>query len=339
MSGFAAVTGANGFVGSNLCDTLMSRGWKVRGVVRPSSNLKWLNTDRVEVHKCRLESGEQLDNALRDVDVVFHCAAQTSATSLSELMRSNRDATQAVAHSIAKNNGGKTKLVLVSSVAASGPGKRGVARKPEDPCTPVSNYGFSKRAGEIVASEMSGNLPVIIVRPGPVYGQRDMEFLQLFRTLKHLRLNPIPGYVSPSLSMIHVDDLVDILIRAAEHGQAVQGDPEMTQGRGYYFAAEPDPTSLAEFGNRIARALGIKRIRNIKIPLFVANGIATSSELWMKMWGRKSNLTRDKIREASAPSWAVSPLSTLRDLNFGFPLPMQERLNQTIHWYRAEGLL
>jgi nucleoside-diphosphate-sugar epimerase len=44
MSGFAAVTGANGFVGSNLCDTLLSRGWKVRGVVRPSSNLKWLDS-------------------------------------------------------------------------------------------------------------------------------------------------------------------------------------------------------------------------------------------------------------------------------------------------------
>lgn len=339
MSGFAAVTGANGFVGSNLCDTLLSRGWRVRGVVRPSSNLKWLNSDRVDVHKCRLESSEQLDNAFRDVDVVFHCAAQTSATSLSELMRSNRDATHAVAHSLAKNNGGRTKLVLVSSVAASGPGQRGVIRKPEDPCTPVSNYGYSKRAGEIVASEMCGSVPVVIVRPGPVYGQRDMEFLQLFRTLKRLRLNPIPGYVSPSLSMIHVEDLVEILIRAAEHGQCVKGDPEATTGQGYYFAAETEPTSLAEFGHRIARALGIKRMVNLPIPLFVANGIATSSEMWMKLWGRKSNLTRDKIREASAPSWAVSPISTLRELNFGFPLPMQERLNQTIHWYRAEGLL
>lgn len=339
MSGFAAVTGANGFVGSNLCDTLLSRGWRVRGIVRPSSNTRWLNTDRVEVRKCRLESGEQLDQALEDVDVVFHCAAQTSATSLSELMASNRDATHAVAHSLAKNAEGKTRLVLVSSVAASGPGKRGVVRLPEDPCSPVSHYGFSKRAGEIVAAEMCGNLPVVIVRPGPVYGQRDMEFLQLFRTLKRLRLNPIPGYISPSLSMIHVDDLVNILIRAAEQGQTIQGEPDVTQGRGYYFAADTEPTSLAEFGHRIARALGIKRMVNLPIPLFVANGIATGSEMWMKLWGRKSNLTRDKIREASAPSWAVSPLTTLRELNFGFPMPMQERLNQTIHWYRGEGLL
>jgi|694.fasta_scaffold01020_1 dihydroflavonol-4-reductase len=339
MSGFAAVTGANGFVGSNLCDTLLSRGWKVRGVVRPSSNLKWLDSNRVEIHKCRLQRSDELDKALSDVDVVFHCAAQTSATSILELMQSNRDATRAVAHSLAKNAGGKTKLVLVSSVAASGPGQRGIARQPQDPCTPVSNYGISKRAGEIVASEMCGSLPVVIVRPGPVYGQRDMEFLQLFRTLKRLRLIPIPGYTSPSLSMIHVDDLVEILIRAAEQGQAIEGDPESTAGRGYYFAAENEPTSLSEFGHRIGRSLGIKRMVNLPIPLFVANGIAIGSEMWMKMWGRKSNLTRDKIREASAPSWAVSPASTISDLKFRFPLPMQERINQTIHWYRTEGLL
>jgi len=339
MSGFAAVTGANGFVGSNLCDALIARGWKVRGIVRPSSNLRWLNTDKVELRKLPLVAGSELNEAVRDVDVVFHCAAQTSATSLTELMASNRDATRIVANALANSPQANKKLVLVSSVAASGPGKRGVPRLPEDPCTPVSHYGYSKRAGEIVAAEMCGSLPVIVVRPGPVYGQRDMEFLQLFRTLKRLRLNPIPGYASPSLSMIHVDDLVDILIRAATTGQTVIGEPEKTGGRGYYFAADAEPTSLAEFGSRIARAMGIKRLVNLPIPIFVANGIALGSELLMKAWGQKSNLTLDKIREASAPSWAVSPISTIRELNFGFSSPMQERINQTIHWYKGHGLL
>lgn len=338
MEGIAAVTGANGFIGSNLCDELVARGWKVRAIVRPSSNLRWLDTTNLEVRKLQLSANDELLAAVQNVDVVFHCAAQTFATSVTQLMTSNRDATRELM-SILGQLTKPPRMVLVSSVAASGPGKRGMYRLPSDPCRPISHYGFSKRAAEIVATEMCDRVPLIIVRPGPVYGERDMEFLQLFRTLKRLRLNPIPGYRSPFLSMIHVKDLVDILIRASARGNTVNGEPETTAGKGFYFAADHEPTTLASFGHRCAKSLGLKLMVNLPIPIFVADGIAIVNECYMKLTGKKTNLTRDKIREAAAPSWVVSSQSTFRDLGCKIETPMQERIHQTMHWYRAQGLL
>ena len=338
MEGTAAVTGANGFVGSNLCDELVTRGWKVRAIVRPSSSLRWLNQDKVEVWKTQLSTSDEMSKAVQYVDVVFHCAAQTQATSIKQLMASNRDTTRDLIQTISQS-AKPPRLVLVSSVAASGPGKRGMYRLPSDPCRPISHYGFSKRAAEIVATEMCDRVPVVIVRPGPVYGERDMEFLQLFKTLQLLRLNPIPGYFSPFLSMIHVKDLVDILIRAAEKGSTVEGEPETTGGKGFYFAADREPTTLASFGSRCAKSLGLKLMVNLPVPIFIADGIAVANECYMKLTGKKTNLTRDKIREAAAPSWVVSPQSTFRDLGCTLEIPMQERIHQTMHWYRAQGLL
>ena len=48
------VTGANGFIGSHLVDKLLASGSRVHGLVRESSNLKWLDASKVNLHKVDL---------------------------------------------------------------------------------------------------------------------------------------------------------------------------------------------------------------------------------------------------------------------------------------------
>ena len=50
----AVVTGANGFVGSHLVDNLIEKGFKVRCIVRKSSDLKWLDGKNIELFNCGL---------------------------------------------------------------------------------------------------------------------------------------------------------------------------------------------------------------------------------------------------------------------------------------------
>ena len=76
----ALVTGATGFVGSHLVEALVARGWRVRCLVRKSSVLRWIPTDDVTLIDGDVAMpGEHLDRAVRNVGVVFHLAALTSA--------------------------------------------------------------------------------------------------------------------------------------------------------------------------------------------------------------------------------------------------------------------
>ena len=81
MTNTALVTGANGFVGSHLTDLLIDRGWKVRCLVRRTSNLRWLPRDRVEICYGEVIDPESLAPAVRGADVVFHVAGVTHADS------------------------------------------------------------------------------------------------------------------------------------------------------------------------------------------------------------------------------------------------------------------
>ena len=78
----ALVTGATGFVGSHLVEALVSRAWRVRCLVRKSSLLRWLPTDDVTLINGEVGNpDEDLERAVKNVSVVFHLAALTSAAS------------------------------------------------------------------------------------------------------------------------------------------------------------------------------------------------------------------------------------------------------------------
>ncbi|MZH46362.1 MAG: NAD-dependent epimerase/dehydratase family protein, partial [Nitrospinae bacterium] len=78
------VTGANGFIGSHLVDQLLDYGCTVHGLVRESSDLKWLDTSRVHLHKVDLARQDFIIPALEEYEYIFHCAGLTKAKSRSD---------------------------------------------------------------------------------------------------------------------------------------------------------------------------------------------------------------------------------------------------------------
>src|SRR5579883_1297421 len=66
------VTGASGFVGSHIADSLLDAGHEVRAVVRKSSSLTWLNDKPIEVVSADMTDPESLKPVVENVDAIVH---------------------------------------------------------------------------------------------------------------------------------------------------------------------------------------------------------------------------------------------------------------------------
>ncbi|MGE3780384.1 MAG: NAD-dependent epimerase/dehydratase family protein, partial [Pirellulaceae bacterium] len=329
---------ATGFIGSHLVESLVRRGDRVRCLVRPNSLCGPLQSMGVELVRGELGRPGDLRAAVADVDVVFHLAGSICALRRDDLFRVNRDGTEQVARACAAQSNPPT-LVVVSSVAAAGPTSRLGCRLESDPPAPVSNYGASKRAGELAAWRFAHAVPTTIVRPGIVFGPRDRESLPIFRAVATFRLHLVPGLASPPLSYIYVLDLVTLLLQAAARGQRLRSHPDEPNGGGIYFATHSEHPSYAQWGQLIARASGVGRIVVFPLAQPMPWLVAAATELVNRCRGRNYQLNIDKMRDALVESWACSGDKAHRELGFAPGDSLAAQFAATAAWYRAAGWL
>src|SRR2546425_12161711 len=140
-------------------------------------------------------------------------------------MAANRDGTANLLEAAAE--AAPRRFVLVSSLAAAGPTTPGHPVDERRPPAPVSDYGRSKLAAEVLVRAMS--FPWTIVRPPIVYGEWDHGILTAFKLVR-VGLVPRFGDGSQELSVIYAGDLAEALI-AAGLGPA--------NAQPHYLAARP----------------------------------------------------------------------------------------------------
>ena len=312
------VTGATGFIGTRLVEELLRRGDRVRCLVRSPERGKSLADLGAELVTGDLDQTTALAQATADVEIVYHLAGLTKTLQPEEMIRVNRDGTANLMQACADQPRPPV-VVLVSSIAAAGPAPRGQIRTEADPPAPVSNYGKSKLAGEQVAEKHAARVPLTIVRPGMVFGPRDSGMLVAFQSLRLFRSHVTPGLPPPPLSWIYIDDLVELLIRAAERGTRVPAGGNGTPGQGRYFGVGPEYLTWAEMGRIVRPMVGRPFALLIPFPGPLAWCVAGIGERVARLQGKPRWLNYDKIREALAPSWACSCEAAKRDLGFEPP--------------------
>lgn len=214
------VTGANGFVGRQLCSALLASGNQIRKIVRHKGP-----DDKTEQYVCDLATDSISKKTFEYVDTVFHLAGFThdlrDASKIEHLYRAvNVDATAQLVELSA--NCGVKRFVFVSSVKAGGSAVAGRCMTEEDQGCPDGVYGTTKREAElkVLATGRESGMHVSILRPSLVYGPGVKGNLRMMLSgIEKGWFPPLPK-IENRRSMIHVDDLVRALLLVAGNERA-----------------------------------------------------------------------------------------------------------------------
>lgn len=321
----AFVTGATGFVGGHLVNALRARGDSVIALARRPALAEKLGWGKdVRVVKGDLAAETALREGCAGVDVVYHVAGMISARTAEEYMVCNRDGTANVLE--AARDGGAGRFVLVSSLAVAGPTVPGQPVDETRPPAPVTNYGRSKLAAEVLVQAMK--MPWTIVRPPVVYGEWDHATVKIFQLAKR-GFVPLFGDGSQELSVIHAEDLAQALVAAGTSPAAVGH---------VYFAADPTPITSRELALACGRALG-KTPRIIGIPPLLARGLLLTMGGIAQITGRATLLSPDKGNEYLAPAWTCTSEALTRDTGWRAAIKLEAGLQRAAQWYREAGWL
>ena len=318
------VTGGTGFVGAHLVRALQERGDRVTCLVRRPELAERLGWRDVRLVRGDLDDASALLQGCERAELVFHVAGKIVARNAIEFMATNRDGTANVLEAAQEHGIGR--FVLVSSLAAAGPTTPGHPIDETRPPAPVTDYGRSKLAAEVLVRAMP--FPWTIVRPPVVYGEWDRGTLKIFR-LARGPVAPVFGDGSQQLSVIHAADLAHALIAA--------GTSPAAHGR-VYFATHPAPTTSRALLLACARTLGTTP-HIVPLPAMLARALLWTVGSLAHLAGRATFLSADKANEYLAPAWTCRGDALTRDTGWRAEIDLEPGLARTAAWYREVGWL
>ena len=322
----ALVTGGTGFIGSRLVERLRRRGDDVVCIAKDRLNVQAIESLGVHTVMGDLVNGIDWASCLAGVDIVFHVAGVTRGRSADDYYAGNTLATERLLAAVIRHRPGLKRFLYVSSLSAAGPSPDGKPIREDAPCHPVSDYGRSKYLAEQAVIREGRKIPVTIVRPSAVYGPRERDMYDYMRTVRH-GFQLLIGYRKKYVNLVHVDDLVDGILHAAECPKAV--------GQ-IYFLGSPRAYDEEEVGAAIARAVRRHPVR-VHVPHAVAYIVGAAGDLSAKIFRKDIFMNIQKVREVVQTAWSCSVDKARSDLGFQPHISLADGMLTTYRWYLENG--
>ncbi|WP_262691307.1 NAD-dependent epimerase/dehydratase family protein [Kordiimonas aestuarii] len=304
-----ALTGATGFLGQHTIDCFLNAGFKVRALTRRDQEdrggVTWVKGD--------LGDEDALERLMAEAQTLVHMAALTKALSRDTFFDINVGGTKRV-FAAARQQGLK-RVVHVSSLAA---------REPQ-----LSHYGASKAASELLLTARDWPFSWTIVRPPAIYGPGDKEILKLLKATR-FGILPAPGKKTNRFAMIHGHDMAQALVAFAQGGNE-RAIAEIDDRK-------PSGYTLAD----VAEALGgedTKKPFIISLPFAVLGFIGFLNGLLAWALRRPAMLTLSTARYLCHSDWTVRASRRPKLENWAPQFDLKAGLEDTIRWYRKNGLL
>lgn len=202
------VTGATGKVGSRFVPRMLQRGHTVRILIRDAERALTLKQQGADLVIGHLLYKEGLTEALRDVDVVVHLAAQFRGVSEEVARVSNLDASIILAQAALEAH--VTRFVFASTNLVYGDNNKNRPNREDDSLMPIQAYPQTKAAAEkaLLQLHREQGLGLRILRFAFVYGDRDPHVTEFLPIMS--KWNP-----AKRLPMVHHADVSQALLLAA----------------------------------------------------------------------------------------------------------------------------
>ena len=293
-----AVTGAAGFVGSEVVQCHLAAGDSVRALSR-----RPLDVPLAQVALGDLRDEAYVYESLRGVDVVQHIAARVGAVgSMADFIEDNVRVTETVLRAAAA--GGVRRVVLCSSPSVVFAGesiRAGDESLPLSP-SPRSAYSVSKARAEQVATELGEELGLhlVILRPHLVWGPGDRHLLPDLLRLGRLGFLPRPGSHDPLVDPTHVTDV------AAAHLLAAAYTEEVAKGtiRTFFITGGAPVPVWSTIAELIEAASGRRlRPRTVPVPVVVGASWVADGLNWASRGRITSPLSRFAIHSILCDQW------------------------------------
>jgi len=329
----AFVTGASGFIGSNLVHELVAQGHQVKALLRPGSDERGL----AGVKFTRV-TGDVFDRKLLEREMggcqwCFHVAASYYLwlPDYKPMYAVNVEGTRNVLETAGK--AGCQRIVYTSTVGCVGLPKMVDGQLvPSTELDVISaehltnHYKCSKWQAECVATKLARDgLPIVIVNPTAPIGPRDMKPTPTGQVIVDFLNCKIPAYLDTGLNWVHVRDVAAGHILAAERGEL---------GERYILGNEEGNWTMRETLAALEEITGVPAPK-WEIPYWVALAAAQFNEGTAYFTGKPPRAPLAGVRMAKYKMW-FSPARAIRVLKLP-QTPPRQALADAVEWFQANG--
>lgn len=330
------VTGAAGFLGSNVCSQLLERGNKVRAFVLPKDPAAKFIPEQVEICEgdlCDMDSVEHfLDISVKQSFIVIHCASMVTVNPEynQKLMDINVGGTKNLVDACAKRKN-CLKMVYVSSTGAIPETLKGTKIKevncfePVNPDKVVGCYSQSKaKATQTVLNAVHDKgLDACVVHPSGILGPNDHAISETTGTLIKIMKGEMPIGMQGSFNLCDVRDLAAGCIAAADRGK-----------KGECYILGNEEVTLKELCEMLHAESGCKKIK-CYLPLGLANILAKCMEKKAKKTGEKPMMTTFSVYNLARNN-AFDYSKARQEIGYK-TRSYQETIHDEVEWLQAEG--
>lgn len=309
------VTGSTGMLGKSLCHFLHTHEWRVTALTREQEYGPWDDSIQADLISSATFSIPS------NIHTVFHLAGKAHALSETrqdeqEYFQINTEGTRRVLE--AAQASGVRRFVFFSSVKAMGEGGSDCLDE-ASPCLPETPYGKSKLEAERLVLEGNYVPEPVVLRLSMVYGPSTKGNLpRMIESVSKGRFPPIPEFGNRR-SMVHVDDVVQAALLAAEKPEAVGQT---------YLVTDGQPYSTRELYEWICRALS-KPVPGWRIPKITFCCLAKIGDAIGALRGRRFLFDTDTLGKL-AGSACYSSRKIEQELGFRAQHHLQDDLPDII---------
>jgi nucleoside-diphosphate-sugar epimerase len=299
------ITGAAGFVGSNLTRYFVSRGIKVNIIIKKSSNTWRLNDiiKETNVHYADVSNKNKVKKIIKKIKpkTIYHLATHggySDQNDLEKIKKSILDATYNLINECKKYRFN----IFINTGSSSEYGFKNKAMKEGDILVPNSYYSVFKSSSTLYCQyeSLKSNIQIVTIRPFHVYGPYEKSNRLIPSLIKNMLSGKKVKLVSSKVSrdMIYISDVIDFYIMIANK-KNLKGE--------IFNLGSGKKTTIKEIYN------SLKRITNYKVK---------------NSWGSMKNRYWDQS------TWYSDNSYVKNKLNWKPEVSLKKGLANTVNWYK-----